>query len=75
MNSRSAAIALSLAQGVANGDPTVEQVLIAGFADLAEAAEAHAYLAGFLLQTLATGRSEPVADTASYVRRLLEGPS
>ena len=47
-------------------------MILAGFSDLTEAAEAHSYLAGFLLQTLATTRSEPVPDTAEYVRRLLE---
>ena len=64
-------MALSLAEGVARGDPSVDQVVVAGFTDLGEAAEAHAHLAGFLLQTLANERSEPLSETANYVRGLL----
>lgn len=72
MDHRRAMTALALAEGVARDDPTVDQVLVQAFDDMAQAAEAHAYLAGFLLQTLASASSEPIANTATYVRSLLQ---
>lgn len=46
--------------------------LAAAFDGHLAAAEASAYLAGFLLQVLATQRGERVADTARYVAALLD---
>ena len=64
-------LALALAEGVARGDHAVDELVIAGFNDLEEAASAHAYLAGFLLQVLAHSRSGSLPETAGYVRDLL----
>lgn len=72
MNRRLAILALALAEGVGTADPGVDDVILSGFSDLAEAGEAHAYLAGFLLQTLAAARHETISETSAYVRRLLE---
>lgn len=64
-------LALALAEGVARGDHAVDDLVIAGFNDLEEAAAAHAYLAGYLLQVLAHVRNEPIPATAGYIRTLL----
>jgi len=64
--------ALNLVEGAARGDTNVDPLLIEAFDNLDEAARAHAYLAGFLLQLLAHERHEGVASTATRVRRLLE---
>lgn len=63
-------LALALAEGVARGDHAVDELVIAGFNDLDEAA-AHAYLAGFLLELLSHSRKEALPATAGYVRDLL----
>ena len=64
-------IALALAEGVARGDSDADGLLVAGFDSVEEAARAHAYLAGFLLELLARSRSEDVTATVGYVRTKL----
>ena len=64
--------ALALAQGVANGATEVDPLLVEGFNSVGDAARAHAYLAGFVLQLLADVRHEPVSDTVGYVRSKLD---
>ncbi len=66
-----ARVALSLVEGVARGDEAAEDLLVDAFDGLGDAAAAHAYLAGFVLQALADARGEPLARTCSYVRALL----
>jgi hypothetical protein len=50
-------------------------LLADAFDSAEEAAAAHAYLTGFVLQALAQARTEPVEVTAGYVRRLLGSPA
>jgi len=45
------------------------------FESLEEAAHAHAYLTGYVLQFLAIERSETVDQTAAAIRRLLDRSS
>lgn len=70
---RDARLALSLAEAVARDDDAAEPFLVDAFDDVADAAEAHAYLSGFLLTVVADLRHESPADAAVYVRRLLGG--
>jgi hypothetical protein len=65
-------VALGLAEGVARGDTDAEALLVAGFNSVDEAARAHAYLTGFLLQLLAHTRSEDLRSTVRYVRAMLD---
>jgi hypothetical protein len=64
-------VALALARGVARGDTGADDLLVAGFNSVEEAAQAHAYLAGFLLQLLAAARAEEVTATVEYVQAKL----
>ena len=64
-------VALGLAEGVARGESEAEDLLVAGFDSVEEAARAHAYLTGYLLQLLADARHEDVPATADYVRNKL----
>lgn len=53
------------------GELAADDLLAEGFADVAEAARAHAYLAGFLLTALADARYETPEQSCAFVRRLL----
>jgi hypothetical protein len=66
-----ARLALSLVEGSENADAHADALLADAFATHETAALAHAYLSGFILQVLATERSESVEQAASHVRRLL----
>ncbi len=74
MDSRKALVALALAEGVARSDHSADALIVAGFDSHEEAALAHAYLVGFVIQLLAEERNEGVRATAAYVRRLLDQP-
>ena len=64
--------ALSLSAGVARADAAAEDLLVDAFDTLEEAAEAHAYLAGFLLEVLAGQRREDVDRTRAHLLTLLD---
>jgi hypothetical protein len=66
-----ARLALGLVEGCVRDDAAADSLLVDAFESVEEAAGAHAYLAGFVLQALAHARAEPVEVTAGYVRRLL----
>jgi hypothetical protein len=74
MDRRLAEVALGLAAGVARGDETAESLLVDGFDSVEQAAEAHAYLRGFLLVLLAKARNEEVTATVPYVDSMLRDP-
>jgi hypothetical protein len=65
-------VALALAEGVVRGDTDADALLIAGFDSVEEAARAHAYLSGFVLELLADCRSEDITATVKYVRSKLD---
>lgn len=65
-------VALGLAEGVARGDPDADALLVDGFDSVEQAACAHAYLSGFLLELLAHHRSEDIVTTVKYVRTVLD---
>lgn len=65
-------VALGLAEGVARGDSDADALLVVGFDSLEQAARAHAYLSGFLLELLAHHRSENIVATMKYVRSVLD---
>jgi hypothetical protein len=64
-------MALSLVEGLLRGDPAASGLLVDTFDSVEDAAAAHAYLAGFLLQCLAVRRSEDFTTTVAFVRHLL----
>jgi hypothetical protein len=66
-----ARLALSLVEGTLRGEVAADDLLAEGFANLGEAARAHAYLAGFLLTALADARHETPEQSCRVVRRLL----
>ncbi len=66
-----AGLALSLIEGSEGGDEHADALLADAFGTHETAAQAHAYLSGFILQILATERNESVGQVASRVRRLL----
>lgn len=68
---RLASLALSLIEGSESGDEHADALLAEAFGTHETAAQAHAYLSGFILQVLATERSESVEQAASRVRQLL----
>ena len=68
---RLASLALSLIEGSESGDEHADALLAEAFGSHETAAQAHAYLSGFILQVLATERGESVEQTASRVRQLL----
>ena len=59
--------ALALVEGVARGERAAENLLVDAFASVDEAARAHAYLCGFLLQLLAEAHDENPAAAAARV--------
>ena len=65
-------VALGLAEGVARGDADADALLLDGFDSVEQAARAHAYLSGFLLELLAHHRSEDIVATVTYVRSMLD---
>jgi hypothetical protein len=70
-NADLARVALSLAEGTIGDAVGAEDLLVDAFADVEEAARAHAYLAGFVLVALANCRGETPQEACAYVRRLL----
>jgi hypothetical protein len=66
-----ARLALSLVEGTLRGEVAADDLLAEGFANVGEAARAHAYLAGFLLTALADARHETPDQSCGFVRRLL----
>lgn len=68
---RLASLALSLIEGSENGDEHADDLLAEAFETYETAAQAHAYLSGFILQVLATERGESVEQATSRVRQLL----
>jgi len=66
-----ARLALSLVEGTVRGDSAADDLLAEGFSDPGEAARAHAYLTGFVVEVLAESRQETPAQTCAFVRRLL----
>jgi hypothetical protein len=66
-----ARLALSLVEGTVRGEPGAEELLAEGFANVGEAARAHAYLAGFLLTALADARHETPAESCQFITRAL----
>ena len=70
-NRELARLALSLVEGTVRGDSAADDLLAEGFDDLEDAARAHAYLCGFVLETLAAARRETPSDTCAYLRGLL----
>jgi hypothetical protein len=66
-----ARLALSLVEGTVRGDPAADDLLAEGFGDLDEAARAHAYLTGFVIEVLAEMRQETPAETCALIRQLL----
>jgi hypothetical protein len=72
MDTPLAKLALALAGGVARGDPDADALVVEGFNSVEEAARAHAYLSGFLLEMLAHARREPVLATLDFVRSKLD---
>jgi len=71
---RPALLALNIAGGLSREDADAEALALAAFADLEEAAEAYAYLTGFLLQALAdTAYDGSVGRAAAAVRSLIVG--
>jgi hypothetical protein len=49
-----------------------DEMFIDAFESLEEAAAAHAYFTGFVVQYLAAQRNESVAQTVDEIRRLLD---
>lgn len=64
--------ALALVEGVARGEQAAENLLVDAFASVDEAARAHAYLCGFLLQLVAAAFGESTAGAAVRVRDLMD---
>ena len=69
--SRNVRVAMSLVVGVVAGSSDADDLVLEAFDDLGQAASAYAYLAGFLLQTLAQQRHQDPAATAIWVQSLL----
>ena len=53
------------------GDEDADGLLVDAFCSLEEAARAHAYLSGWVLQLLAASRGEDMATTLAHVRETL----
>ena len=69
---RLARTALSIVAGVGRDDPDAEALITAAFASPEEAAEAYAYLCGFILEALAHEVRHGSIDAAKgYVERLI----
>ena len=69
---RLAVLALNLVAGSEQGDRHADALLADALGSHATAAQAHAYLSGFLLQVLAVERHESIEATSSRVRLLLQ---
>ena len=63
--------ALALVEGVVRGEQAAENLLVEAFSSVDEAAQAHAYLCGFMLQMLAAAHDESPTAAAARVRDLL----
>ena len=70
---RLARLALHLVEGAQRGDEHADSLLADAFETHATAALAHAYLTGFVLQLLASGRGESIEEAVARVRLLLTG--
>lgn len=71
MDREAARLALSLAEGAASNDSRADGLAVDAFDSVEDAAQAHAYLTGFLLQVLANERQETVQASAEHVKGLL----
>jgi hypothetical protein len=69
-----AGLALALVEGSLSVGAAADELFIDAFESLEEAAAAHAYLTGFVIEYLAALRNERVASTVGEIRRLLDGP-
>ena len=68
---RLARTALSVVAGVGRDDPDAEALITAAFVSHEEAAEAYAYLCGFILEALAhEGYRGSIEAAKGYVERL-----
>jgi len=69
---RLARTALSIVAGVGRDDPDAEALITAAFVSHEEAAEAYAYLCGFILEALAhEGYHASIEAAKGYVERLI----
>ena len=68
-----ARLALALVEGSVRFGEAADEMFVDTFESLEEAAHAHAYLAGFVLQFLASLRGETVDQTVAEIRRVLNG--
>jgi hypothetical protein len=66
-----ARLALDLVEGCVRDAAAADSLLVDAFESVEEAAAAHAYLTGFVLEALAEARREHVPAAAGYIRHLL----
>ncbi|HEX5587378.1 MAG TPA: hypothetical protein VFZ17_08730 [Acidimicrobiia bacterium] len=66
-----ARLALALVEGSLTVGDAADELFVDAFESLEEAATAHAYLAGFILEYLAVERGEQPVQTVAEIRRLL----
>jgi len=64
-------LALALVEGSVRVGEAADEMFVDTFESLEEAAHAHAYLAGYVLQFLAAKRGQTVAQAADEIRRTL----
>jgi len=67
-----AKLALALIEGSLTVGDAADALFVDAFVSLDEAAFAHAYLAGFVIEFLAQQRNERPHETVVEIRRLLE---
>jgi hypothetical protein len=67
-----ARLALALVEGSLTVGASADEMFIDAFESLEEAASAHAYLTGFVVQYLAAERGETVDQAVVRIRRLLD---
>jgi hypothetical protein len=69
---RLALMALNIVDGVGRNDADAEALITAAFVSQEEAAEAYAYLCGFILEALAhSGYDGSFEGAKGYIRRLI----
>jgi hypothetical protein len=67
-----ARLALALVEGSLSVGEAADEMFVDAFESLEEAAFAHAYLTGFVVQYLAVQRAERADQTVAEIRRLLD---
>jgi len=68
-----AKLALRIVEGIARGEPDAEALIADSFDTAIDAAEAYAYLAGFMLELLAVQEpARSVEESIARIRRLLD---